>query len=216
MDLTFLWPHSNTYHTTSKCVFEIHCTLLTIVGSRDRLRKVSRVSVEMKNIVMSNICVLSKFLNESMGKHVCLSFFTETTQNPNLISVLIAQNRLQTQATLLSMYESTQELNLTPAPTARRPSDSLVTYSNTTGAVMGMFFFSMCVWVSFLHLILNHIESVYISIHFLPLDKFCVCSESTQETGHTNVHTWDVRSLSLSSLTYRWGKYSVSLFKSIK
>lgn len=138
-----------------------------------------------------------------MGKHVCLSFFTEITQNPNLISVLIARNPLPTQATLLSIYESTQGLNLTPVPTARSPSDSLVTYSNTTGAVMDMFFFfHLCLWL-FLHLILNHTYSVYISIHFLPLDKFCACSESTQETGHTNVHTWVVRSLSLNSLICR-------------
>lgn len=144
-----------------------------------------------------------EFLNEPKGKHVCLSFFTETTQNPNLISVLIARNRLPIQATLLSIYESTQELNLTPVPTARRPSDSLVTYSNTTGAVMDMFVsFHLCLWL-FLHLILNHTYSVCISIHFLPLDKFCACSESTQETGHTNVHTWVVRSLSLSSLICR-------------
>lgn len=90
-----------------------------------------------------------KLLNEPMGKHVCLSFFTEITQNPNLISVLIARNPLPTQATLLSIYESTQGLNLTPVPTARSPSDSLVTYSNTTGAVMDMFFFFSFVFMAF-------------------------------------------------------------------
>ena len=85
------------------------------------------------------LCSVYKLLNKSIGKHVCLSF-TETTQNPNLISVLTARNPSPTQATLLSIYESTQELNLTPVTTARRPSDSSVTYSNTTGAVMVMFF----------------------------------------------------------------------------
>lgn len=161
-------------------VFEIHRALLTVVGvgDRDHLRKVSRASVEMKNIVMSNICVTCKLLDEPLCKHVGLSFFAETTQKPNLISVLIARNHLPTQATLLSMYEYTQELNLTPVATARRPSDSSVTYSNTTGNTQTCFlFFSVVFFHScFFFLCMLHLHYYsYRLFNFLPLDLHVLC-----------------------------------------
>lgn len=142
---------------------------------------------------------MCKLLNEL---HVGLSFFAETTQKANLISVLIARNHLPTQATLLSMYEYTQELNLTPVTTARRPSDSSVTYSNTRGTTQNVFsFLFICVCCT---CIIIHTDKVsFLLCSYLSTFTFCACSGSTQETGHTNVHILVVRSLSLSSLTYR-------------
>lgn len=147
-------------------------------------------------------------MNEPLGKHVGLSFFSETTQNPNLTSVFTARNHLPTQATLLSMYEYTPESNLTPVTTARRPSDSSATYSNTTGATQDGFSFQLCffiyVFCSFFFICVCTCFIMQLSFPLISyLLTFCACSGSTQETGHTNVHILVVRSLSLSFLTYR-------------
>ncbi len=173
----------------------------------------------MKNIVVSNICVVCKLLNEPLGKHVGLSFFSETTQNPNLTSVFTARNHLPTQATLLSMYEYTRESNLTPVTAARRPSDSSVTYSNTTGTTQDGFSFQLCffiyVFCSFFYLCLHLLYySDEFSINFLSLDILCLFRIHTGDRPYKCSHPGCEKSFTqLSNLQVT---YSVSVFKYIK
>ncbi len=56
-----------------------------------------------------------------------------TTQSQSLTSVPIVPSLLPTLATWPNMSASTLEWNPTPAPTAKRASDSSVTFSSTTG-----------------------------------------------------------------------------------
>ncbi len=162
---------------------------------------------------------MCKLLNEPLGKHVGLSFFAETTQNPNLTSVLTARNHLLTQATLLSMYEYTQESNLTPVTTARRPSDSSATYSNTTGTTQDGGSFQLCFYVYVfclfvfywcLHLLYYSVE---FSINFFSLEIVCLFRIHSGDRPYKCSHPGCEKTFTqLSNLQVT---YSVSLFKYI-